>query len=324
MNELAANIWLPKSASNMAHEVDPLFYFILWASTAIFAIVVFAIIYFCIKYRSNSVRSNLKPQISHNAKLEIFWTVIPTILIVIVFFWGARSFLRMNIWPVDSTEIHVRAKNWQFAFNYPFEDKSFSIKDTLFVPIDEPIKLVMSADQYSFIHSLFIPDFRIKQDIMANRYSQMWFIANTEGVYDYYCAEYCGAGHSTMSGKVIVMNKEDYKDWHAKRIKKQKESLTLTGVALGEYLYKEYACNTCHSTEKDKVIQAPSFHSLWGTKVEHTDGTVATVDENYITESIRMPATKIVKGFTNLMPKDYVDLPSDHVDALIEFIKSKK
>ena len=324
MNEINHNIWLPKAASNMASEVDPLFYFILWASTAMFAIVVFAIIFFCIKYRSNNVRDKIEPQVSHNTKLELFWTIIPTILIIIVFFWGARSFLRMNIWPVDSKEINVRAKNWQFSFNYPFEDKTFSVKDTLVVPIDEPIKLIMTAERSSFIHSLFIPDFRIKQDIMANRYSQMWFVANTEGVYDYYCAEYCGVGHSAMNGKVIVMSKEDYHEWYIKRIEKQRESLTFTGAELGQYLYKEYACNTCHSIEKDKIIQGPSFNNLWGSKVQHTDRSSAIVNENYVTESIRMPSSKIVKGFSNLMPKDYVDLSSEDIDALIEFIKSLK
>ena len=324
MNEINSNIWLPREVSNMASEVDPLFYFILYTATVIFFGVVFAVIFFSIKYRNNNVRSVLEPQVSHNTKLEIFWTIIPTILIVIVFFWSARSFLRMNIFPIDSTEINVRAKNWQFSFNYPFEDKSFSIQDTLVIPIDEPIKLIMTAEQYSFVHSLFIPDFRVKQDIMANRYSQMWFIANTEGVYDYYCAEYCGEGHSNMNGKVIVMNEEDYRKWYKKRIEKQKQSLTLTGAELGEHLYREYACNTCHSTEKDKIMPGPSFKNLWESTIEHTDGSIEIADGTYISKSIRMPSSKIVKGFGDLMPKNYVDLPSDHIDALIEFIKSLK
>ena len=324
MNRIEHSTWLPSPASNFHAEVDPLFYFILWASTAIFAIVVFAIILFCIKYRNENVRDSIEPQISHNSKLEFFWTLIPTILIVIVFFWGARSFLKMRIWPVDSMEINVRAKNYQFSFNYPFENKMFSVKDTLVVPIGEPVKLIMSAEKTSFIHSLFIPDFRVKQDITPNRYSQMWFIAESEGIYDYYCTEYCGAGHSNMNGKVIVMNRYEYDLWFEKRIKLYNESLTFTGAQLGEYLYKEYACNTCHSTVKDEIIQGPSFKELWGSRVEHVNAEPAVIDEQYISESIRYPALKIVKGYNNLMPKDYVDLPSKEVDALIEFIKSLK
>ncbi len=324
MSDIKNSVWLPSPASNFHAEVDPLFYFILWASTVIFAIVVFAIILFCVKYRNESVRDKLEPQVSHDSKLEFFWTLIPTILIVIVFFWGARSFLKMRIWPVDATEINVKAKNYQFSFNYRFENKMFGVKDTLVVPIGEPIKLVMSAEKTSFLHGLFIPDFRVKSDVSPHRYSQMWFVENNQGVYDYYCTEYCGAGHSGMNGKVIVMSKNDYDDWFKGRIELYNQSLTYTGAQLGEYLYKELACNTCHSSIENEVIQGPSFAKLWGTRVEHVNAGPEIVDENYIEESIRYPALKIVKGYNNLMPKDYVDLSKTDIDALIEFIKTLK
>ena len=207
MNELEQNIWLPPAASTLAKEVDPLYYFILWASTAFFAIVLIAIIYFVKKYRNENVREKLEKQVSHNSKLEFFWTAIPTILIIIVFFWGARSFLRMQIWPVDAIPIKVYANAWHFDFKYPYGNTEFK-SDSLVVPAGNPVKLMMTAEESQPIHSLFIPDFRVKQDIMANRYSQLWFESEHVGTYDFYCTEYCGEKHSNMNGHVVVMPPE--------------------------------------------------------------------------------------------------------------------
>ena len=204
MNDLEQSIWLPPAASNLAKEVDPLYYFILWASTAFFAIVLITIIYFVKKYRSDEVRTKLEKQVSHNSKLEIFWTAIPTILIIIVFFWGARSFLRMQIWPVDAMQIDVYANAWHFDFMYPYEDTKFK-SDSLVVPEGVPVKLMMTGELSQPIHSLYIPDFRVKRDIMANRYSQLWFESENVGTYDFYCTEYCGDKHSQMNGHVVVM-----------------------------------------------------------------------------------------------------------------------
>ena len=170
MNELEQSIWLPPAASTLAKEVDPLYYFILWASVAFFGIVLIAIIYFVRKYHNENVQEKLEKQISHSSKLEFFWTAIPTILIIIVFFWGARSFLRMQIWPVDSMQVDVYANAWHFDFEYAYEDTKFK-SDSLVVPAGTPVKLMMTAEQSQPIHSLYIPDFRVKQDIMANRYS---------------------------------------------------------------------------------------------------------------------------------------------------------
>ena len=196
---------MPPANSTMAGEIDSLYYFILWCSTVIFGIVVFFIIYFCIKYRNESVRDKLEEQVSHNSKIEIFWTTIPTILICIVFFWGAKDFIKMQVPPNDSEEILVTASNWQFEFNYRYKGGMFSVSDSLVIPQGKPVKLLMGATKNSFIHSFYIPNFRVKQDVMPNRYSQVWFQSNDVGTYDYYCTEYCGVGHSGMNGHVIVM-----------------------------------------------------------------------------------------------------------------------
>ena len=317
---------MPNANSTIASEVDSLYYFILWASAAIFAIVVFGILYFIFKYRSESVRDEIEPQISHNSKIEFFWTFIPTVLIVIVFFWGAKSFLRMQIYPNDSKEIMVEASQYQFKFQYRYKDRMFGVVDSLVVPVGKPIRLIMSGTKNAFIHSFYVPNFRIKQDVMPNRYSQVWFQSDDIGTYDYYCTEFCGSGHSSMNGYVVVMSQADYDAWYDRQVRKAESSMNLTGAAKGEYLYTDLGCAGCHSIKKDKINIGPSFKGKWGwgESISHTDGTVSKVDENYITRSIRYPAEKIVSGFTNQMNPDYNDLPQEDINAIIEFIKSLK
>ena len=326
MKSLTDNIFMPNANSTIASEVDALYYFILWCSTIIFAIVVFVIIYFCIKYRNESVRDKLEDQISHNSKLEIFWTLIPTILIIIVFFWGAKSFIKMQIYPTDSKEIMIEASNYQFKFQYPYKDRMINVLDSLVVPQGRPIRLIMSAVNSSFIHSFYIPNFRVKQDVMPNRYSQIWFQSDDIGTYDYYCTEYCGNGHSGMNGHVVVMSDDDYGKWWQNQIRIDKENMNLTGAAKGKYLYKDLGCAGCHSIEKDKIETGPSFKGKWGwgETIMHTDGNSSKVDEAYIANSIRKPGYKIVQGFTNQMNPDFADLPQEDINAIIEFIKSLK
>ena len=205
-----ADSTLPKQASDIASEVDALYYFILWCSLAIFAIVVGAIVYFVVKYRNESVRDKLEKQVSHNFTIEFLWILIPTILVVIVFFWGATSFIEITSPRQYDKEIKVNASNWQFEFEYTEKDKdgvlqTFLVLDSLVVPQGEVIKLTMKADRNSFIHALYVPDFRLKRDITPGRYSYMHFKSDSIGTYGYYCTRYCGVGHSLMGGDVVVL-----------------------------------------------------------------------------------------------------------------------
>jgi cytochrome c oxidase subunit 2 len=232
----------------------------------------------------------------------------------------------MQIYPNDAKEIMVEASQYQFKFQYRYKDRMFGVVDSLVVPQGKPIRLIMSGTKNAFIHSFYVPNFRIKQDVMPNRYSQVWFQSDDIGTYDYYCTEYCGSGHSSMNGYVVVMSQDDYDDWYDKQVEKAEASMNLTGAAKGEYLYKDLGCAGCHSIKKDVINIGPSFKGKWGwgETITHTDGSVSVVDENYITRSIRYPGEVIVSGFTNQMNPDYVSLPQEDINAIIEFIKSLK
>lgn len=307
---------LPNQGSTIAQDVDTLFYFILIASIVIFAIVVAGLIFFTIRYRRQSAQPEKTYGKDHNLKLELIWSIIPTILVIIVFAWGFKVFLDMNVVPRDAMEIKVTGKKWLWTFDYPNGANSIN---NLVVPVDQPVKLVLSSEDV--IHSFFVPGFRIKMDVLPNRYNVTWFEAVEEGEYQLFCAEYCGTGHSDMLGKVNVVSQEEYDQWLAKGLINMDADMPLED--LGAKLYTGKACNTCHTIDGTPLV-GPSFKDVFGEPVTFTDGSATTIDENYIRQSILEPRSKIVAGYQPVMPT-YQNLLKDRdVDALIAYIKSLK
>ncbi|MFQ5641744.1 MAG: c-type cytochrome, partial [bacterium] len=181
-----------------------------------------------------------------------------------------------------------------------------------------PVKLLMSSKDV--IHSFFVPSFRVKMDVLPNRYTALWFEATQEGEFDLYCTEYCGKGHSEMLGKVVVMREQDYNDW----LKSAAEaSMQLSLVDYGEQLYRTKACITCHSID-GSANQGPTWKGVFGATEKLADGSEVVVDENYIRESILNPFARITAGYQPIMPPFQGILSDRDVDALIEYIKTLK
>ena len=315
LNATEQTTWLPQQASTIASEVDALFYFIYYWTLIFLAIVGFCVFYFGWKYRSSKHSKPLKST-SHNTPLEIAWTVIPFILVMIVFFWGAGSYMKMNVIPYGAMEVNVKAQKWAWNFKYK---ECFSNPRDLVVPVNTPIKLIMESQDV--LHSFYVPEFRVKMDIIPNRYMMTWFEATKIGEYDLLCTEYCGASHSEMNGKVIVKSQEDYEDW-LEKVNVIDESIPL--VEVGETAYTKHACNTCHSIDGSSMI-GPSFKGIWNTIAEHVSTEDKLIDENYIRESILYPQKHIVKGYENGNMPSYKGLIRDReIEGLIEYIKSLK
>lgn len=311
MDSLTSSI-MPPAGSTISGEVDALFSFILYTSTAILALVTGAIIFFVIKYRrrGDAVRTS---GVDHNLALEITWTVLPLILIVIVFVWGFETFVRMHIVPANAMEIKVTAQQWFWSFEYP--NGATSVND-LVVPVDQPIKLLMSSRDV--IHSFFVPDFRTKMDVLPNRYSIAWFEATRAGEYVLFCTEFCGKGHSKMTGKVTVLSDSAYNVWL------EEGSGQAQGESLADYggrLFTERACITCHRLD-GKADIGPSLAGLFGKTEVLEDGSSIEVDENYLRESLLEPSAKVTAGFKPIMPTYQGILKDRDIDALIEFMKS--
>jgi cytochrome c oxidase subunit 2 len=305
-------LFLPPGQSTIAPDVDALFNFILYASIALFLIVVSLMTFFVLRYRRRG-EDKVTSGVSHNIKLELVWSIIPTILVIIVFFWGFRVFMKMHIAPKDAYEIKVTGQKWFWSFDYP---NGASTVNDLVVPAGKPVKLLMSSQDV--IHSFYVPDFRIKMDVLPNRYTLTWFEAPDPGEHNLFCAEYCGTSHSDMIGLVRVMREREFDEWLEEGAGGG-EGLSLDDY--GKQLYTSKACKTCHRIDA-AAHTGPGFLGIYGAAHELSDGQTVTVDENYIRESILDPQAKIVAGYQPVMPTYQGLLDDRQVDALIAYIKS--
>jgi len=312
--DTTGSFFFPPEGSILAGDVDSLFYFIYYASAILFIIVMALTAYFVIKYRRKQTTGTTYGK-DHNLPLEIVWTAIPTVLILIIFVWGFRTYIRMNVVPKDALEIKVTGQKWFWTFDYPGGANSVN---ELVVPVGKPVKLLMSSKDV--IHSFFVPNFRMKMDVIPNRYTVTWFQAQDQGDFNLFCTEYCGKGHSEMIGKVKVMSEREYNEWvEAGSGPGEGESL----ADYGRKLYSKKACITCHSIDGSKNV-GPTFLGAFGREEHFQDGSVHTVDENYIRESILHPQAKIVAGYQPVMPTFQGVLKDRDIDAIIAFIKTLK
>jgi cytochrome c oxidase subunit 2 len=298
--------WL-NEASVHAGEVDTLFLVLTALALIITGGVSSAIIYFVLRYRRGRDADRTNPMETNN-KLEITWTVIPLILSLGVFVWAARLYFQIFDVPPNAQEVYVVAKQWMWKFQHV--DGPSEINE-LHIPINQPIKLVMTSQDA--IHSLFVPAFRIKTDVLPGRYTTVWFEGKVAGVYHLFCAEYCGSDHSGMGGSVIVMNPDEFAAW-----KSGAPGGSLADA--GERLFQQSGCIGCHQMDGSGV--GPSLQGTFGQPVELASGETVTRDENYIRESILDPTAKLVNGYQPIMPSYEGQLDEDQLLALIEYIKS--
>ncbi len=306
------DFWLPEAASSIAPEIDGLFLFVTGVSLLLLVGVTGAILYFVYRYRRQHPGERPAP-VEESRALEVSWIVIPTILVLLVFNWGFKSYVNMSVAPSGTYEIQVRAQQWDFLFEYP----NGATSDTLYVPEGEQVKMRMSSADV--LHGFFIPAFRVKYDILPNRYTSVWFEATEKGDYDLFCTEYCGTGHSDMSKVVRVVSRNEFQQWLES--KSMPEDIPLP--KLGERLYSQQGCQGCHSLDGSRMT-GPSFEGLYG-KTDHkmADGSSVTVDENYLRQSILKPEERIVEGYQNLMPGTYSSLSEKELSGLVAFIKEQ-
>ena len=308
--------WIPEVASNLAGKVDGVLWVITLISVVFFILITALLVYFSIKYKRRS-DDDETPYITGNEPLEIIWTVIPSILLILLFIYGYVVYMDMRTPPKDAVDINVVGKQWLWEFDYYNGKKTLN---ELYVKQNVPVRMVMRAEDV--LHSFFVPQFRVKQDILPGRYTQLWFTPTKVGTFDLFCAEYCGTGHSKMLAKVIVLSPEAYDIWeNGAEIEEGPGNAGLTPVELGEKLYTEKGCNACHSVD-GSVVLGPSFKGLYGRTGKFNNGESYTVDENYISQSILEPQAQIVEGFQPVMPSFKGILSDDDIAGLIAYIKT--
>jgi cytochrome c oxidase subunit 2 len=299
---------LPPQASNIAKQTDHLYWGFLCLSALVCLIVFLPIVYFVFKYRCGKP-ADRRPLHLPELKIELTWTIIPTLIMMAFYAWGAEHFFAIERPPPNGMEINVVGKQWMWKIQHPEGNREI---DELHVPLGRIVKLTLTSQDV--IHSFFLPDFRIKQDVVPGRYSTEWFQANSLGTYRMFCSEFCGTSHSHMIGRVIVMSPADYQNWLIQGA--PSETLSQSG----ERLYRELGCSGCHSAST--IVRAPPLEGLFGKPVPLNDGSVVMADEAYVRDSILLPAKQIAGGYTNNMPSFTGKVSEDELLELLAYIKS--
>jgi cytochrome c oxidase subunit 2 len=306
MNDALA-LW-PQQASAYAGRVDLL----IWAYTVVVVVLtapVFVLItVFAIKYRRGKP-ADRRHRVSGSVLIETSWAVIPFLLTVIFFVYAAGLFFQLHRAPADALVINVVAKQWMWKFQHPEGQREI---DTLHVPIGQPIKLVMTSQDV--IHSLYLPALRIKQDVLPDRYTSLWFKADRPGVYRLYCAEFCGADHSVMGGAFYILTPADYTRWL------QRSGVDASLAVQGEALFHSLGCSGCHAPSAS--VHAPPLEGLYGQPVPLSDGRVITADDQYIHDAILQPNRDVAAGYAPIMPTFANVLSEDQVLELLAYVKS--
>jgi cytochrome c oxidase subunit 2 len=303
--------------SNFVSTFNRSFYFMAGVAVLLMTGLTIAMLYFVFRY--NKKKNKVAIQNEGNTTLEIIWTVIPVILAIAMFYFGWEGWKPMTKAPANSLTITSTARMWSFSFQYENGTQS----PDLVIPVNTPIKInLVSLD---VIHSLFIPAFRIKSDMVPGREKMMWFLPQQVGVFDLYCAEYCGLRHSYMNAKVKVLSKEDFDAWYSDSSKVATTTETAEPGAEGLKLLINNGCNACHSSDGSKIV-GPSYLNLYGEKqVVIRDGkeVTVTVDDEYIKRSIYDPDIEITKGYQKGLMQSYKNVLSDaDIAEIIEYMKT--
>jgi cytochrome c oxidase subunit 2 len=293
-------------ASTYSSIVDQAFWYILGISAFLLFGITVVMIWFAIRY--NHKRHKKAAQIEGSVALETLWTVIPTLLVLSMFWYGWTGFRQMRNIPEDAMQVKVIARMWSWLFEY--EDGRQSSE--LVVPVGRPVKLNLTSQDV--IHSFYVPAFRLKEDCVPGRTNKAWFEATREGDFDLFCAEYCGDQHAYMLSKVRAVEPAAFAQWQADRP---------DPAAQGEQLLAMKGCTACHTTDGTKMV-GPSFKGIFGKQeavlVDGAEKTI-TVDEEYLRRSILEPAAEIVKGYDNVMPSQQGLVSDEELEALINLIK---
>ena len=306
--------WMPNSASNFASSIDGMFDTLLWISLVCMIGIAYAMVSFCRRYRATSREANepAESQADHSNTLEVTWSIIPLFVVIGVFVVGFKQFVDLKTPPRAAYEVHATGQRWKWGFEYP----EGLTHPELHVPLGKDVRILMQS--VDVIHSLYIPEFRVKQDAVPGRYTELWFKPTQVGTFPIYCAEYCGTSHSDMLSRVVVHTPEEFQAWVAEEIRKI-EAMPL--AELGELTFNQAGCSTCHSLDGSAKV-GPTFKGLFGRQEKIFGQGSLTVDENYIRESILEPQAKLVEGFPPAMPTFKGQLSDRRVLGLVEYIKT--
>jgi cytochrome c oxidase subunit II len=301
------SLWT-SAASTTAQRVDLLFLFLIGVCGAVGLLVAVLLIYFSVRYRRRPGDTGNPPALQPAYGLELFWTLSPLPIFMVMFAWGGEVYLSAYSPPPDATPIYVVAKQWMWKFQHPEGQREI---DRLHVPVGRPVKLLLISEDV--IHSFFVPAFRIHMDVLPLRYTSVWFQATRPGSYHLFCSQFCGTNHAGMVGQVIALQPAEYQQWLDSRAE---GSLALRG----RQVFLKYRCLSCHSSGPG--ARAPILENLFGSIVALQDGKTEVADHDYVRNSILHPSAQIVAGYQDIMPPFEGQISEEEVIALVAYIQS--
>ncbi len=304
----------PVTASAQAVSIDHLWHLEVMVMCFLFGLILAPLFYSLFVFRQKKGELKTGEYVTGNTPLEITWTVIPLITVLVFAYLGGRSLGDINRVDPNAMVIKVHASQFTWAFEYP---EYGVITDELHLPVNRQVLLEM--DSSDVIHSFWVPEFRIKQDVVPGRVTYYRITPTLEGSYKVRCAELCGMDHSYMEKPVVVMSVDGYAGWIAEQTKLVQDSQTPEGK--GKLLVTKKGCIGCHSIDGPSMT-GPTWLNLYGEEVKFTDGSGTVADDAYIKESILTPGVKIVEGYTPVMPP--FELTDDEISDIIAYIKTLK
>ncbi len=303
---------LPPEASTLAPRIDALLFAVTGVTTAVALAVFVTMIVFAIRYRAGSKarRADDVPAAQARARrrVEVAWTLVPLLLFIAAFAWATQLYVARAAPPAEAVDVFVVAKQWMWTLQHPSGQREIN---ELHVARGQPVRLVMTSQDV--IHSFFVPAFRLKQDVLPGRYTEMWFTPTRTGRFHLFCAEYCGTDHARMGGDIVVMEPADFERWL------DAHGGTPDMAARGEALFRQYGCSGCHGA--NATIHAPDLAGLFGKPVPLADGTTVIADERYLRDSILLPRKEIAAGYEPIMPSFAGQIGEPDILDLIAYIR---
>jgi cytochrome c oxidase subunit II len=301
--------FIPESASTLSWKVDALYFYLSGVTLFFTLLISIVLIFFVIRYRRRTPYEIPRP-VAGSHKLETLWTVIPFVIAMTIFGWGASVYYEQYRPPRNAVEIYVVGKQWMWKIQHSTGQREIN---ELHIPVGRKIKLVMTTEDV--IHDFFVPAFRLKTDVVPGKYTTQWFEATKPGTYRLFCAEYCGMNHSGMIGQVVVMEPREFDNWLSGN------AGNTTPAVAGQQLYQSLGCVSCHGANGEGG-RGPTLAGLFDRQIQLANNQTIRADEVYLRESIINPQAKLVAGFGPIMPTFQGQVTEDQLMQLLAFIKS--
>lgn len=292
--------------------VDNVFLYILVICVFLLGLITFLMVYFVIRYRRG--KHPQPADIEGSTWLEVTWTVIPTLIVLTMFYYGLTGFEFLKKVPEGAMMVKVIARQWSWLFEY-----ENGIKDTeLKVPVGKPVKLTLTS--LDVIHGFYAPAFRIKQDAVPGMETYLWFQPTETGTFDVMCSQYCGLQHSHMLTKIMVLPEQGFTEWYQSK----KQEVALKGPSPGSKLYQEKGCFACHSIDGSPRA-GPTFKGLLGkteTVLRSGKEQTVVVNEAYVRNYILHPNVDVIKGYPPIMPQ--VQMTDQEINEIVKYLETLK